>query len=540
MQNEDRPTRLLVVDDQPENVEALRSTLSAQGYDVAGYTEPAKALQAVKRGGFELLLSDLMMPAMSGTDLLRRAQRYDPDIMGIIMTGEGTIASAVEAMKSGALDYVLKPLKLSNILPVLSRALAMRRLRIKNTALELNIRERTVELERALHDLENETAERLRTEQALMRAQKLEAIGRLTGGVAHDFNNLLMAIDGAFQMLDRRLEPDHQGRKYVKIGRLAAERGAKVTSQLLAFSHTQRLDLKPTEVSGVLRTCASMIAHALGPTISLELDISITETWAHTDAGQLELALINLATNARDAMPKGGAATLGACRATSLHGEPILGIWLQDCGSGMSEGVAARAMEPFFTTKERGEGSGLGLAQVYAFTSRCGGDVTITSSPGEGTTICMTLPVMNAPSRESAVPAPGHAADALVRGDGHRLLVVDDDDFVRTILVDGLRFQGFEVAEASSGFGALRELDAHVPDALVVDYAMPGMNGDEVARRARERHHDLPVIFCSGFADSLALQGIEGARVLRKPVAVDAVAQVVSELIGQPQPEFAT
>jgi signal transduction histidine kinase len=471
-------------------------------------------------------------------DLLRRAQRYDPDIMGVIMTGEGTISSAVEAMKSGALDYVLKPLKLSNILPVLSRALAMRRLRIENIRLELSIRERTVELERALSDLERETTERLRTEQALMRAQKLEAIGRLTGGVAHDFNNLLMAIDGAFQLLDRRLEPDHPGRKYVEMGRRAAERGAKVSNQLLSFSHTQKLNLEPTEVSEVVRRCASMIAHALGPTISFDLDITIAEAWAQTDAGQLELALINLATNARDAMPKGGAATLGACLASSLNGEPMLGIWLQDSGAGMSEETAARALEPFFTTKERGEGSGLGLAQVYAFARQCGGDVSISSAPGEGTTICITLPMVNAP-RDSAVFAPERSADAPVQGDGRRLLVVDDDDFVRAILVDGLRFQGFDVAEASNGFSALKELETRIPDALVVDYAMPGMNGDEVARRARAKQNDLPVIFCSGFADSLALQGIDGARVLRKPVAVDAIAQAASELIRQPQHQLA-
>ena len=535
-QSEDRPPRLLIVDDAAENVEALRRTLSAQGYDATGLTDPGKALQVVKRGGVELLLTDLKMPEMSGMELLRRAQRYDPDIMGIIMTGEGSIASAVEAMKSGALDYVLKPLKLGNLLPVLARAATVRRLRIKNAALELGLRERTVELERALLDLKSETAERLRTQQALMRAQKLEAIGRLTGGVAHDFNNLLMAIDGAFQLLGRQLEPDHPGRKYIEMGRHAAERGTKVTSQLLAFSRTQKLKLEPTEVCSVLRKCASMVAHALGPTISLELEITGTEAWSHTDASQLELALINLATNARDAMPDGGAATLGACRVTSIEGDPSLGIWLQDNGTGMSEETAARALEPFFTTKERGEGSGLGLAQVYAFARQCGGDVSITSAPGKGTTVCISLPLVHAPSVDKPLLLAGRDDDRPVTGEGRRLLVVDDDDFVRTILVDGLRFQGFDVAEASNGFGALKELDAGIPDALVLDYAMPGMKGDEVARRAREMLPGLPVVFCSGFADSLALQSIEGARVVSKPVAVSAIAQAALELISQGQP----
>jgi CheY-like chemotaxis protein/anti-sigma regulatory factor (Ser/Thr protein kinase) len=282
-----------------------------------------------------------------------------------------------------------------------------------------------------------------------------------------------------------------------------------------------------------------MIAHALGPTISLDLDISITEAWTHTDASQLELALVNLATNARDAMPQGGAATLGACRVTSLHGEPIIGIWIQDTGTGMSKETVASAMEPFFTTKERGKGSGLGLAQVYAFARQCGGDVSITSTLGEGSTICITLPLTSAPSIRKSSLIPALATDPLVGGKGRHLLVVDDDDFVRSILVDGLRFQGFEVVEASSGFNALKELDSRVPDALIVDFAMPGMNGDEVARRARARRQDLPVVFCSGFADSFALQGINGARVLRKPVAVSAVARTVSDMIDRVRAEVA-
>jgi signal transduction histidine kinase len=539
MQSEGQRSRLLIVDDAAENVEALRATLSRHGYDTVGFTDPAKALKALRRGGFDLLLTDLKMPEMSGMELLRRAQRNDPDLIGIIMTGEGSIASAVEAMKTGALDYVLKPLKLSNILPVLSRAIAMRTLRTKNAALERNIRERTVELERALRDLENETAERLRTQQALLRAQKLEAIGRLTGGVAHDFNNLLMAIDGAFQLLDKQLEPDHRGRKYVDMGRRAAERGTKVISHLRAFSHTQKLDLEPTEICAALRKCAPMVAHALGPTISLELDIPFTEEWAQTDSGQLELALINLATNARDAMPDGGAATLGARRATSRSGDPFLGIWLQDTGAGMSEETAARAVEPFFTTKKRGKGSGLGLAQVYAFARQCGGDVSITTAPASGTTVCITLPSVSAPPTDKPLLLAGHEDDTLIGGEGRRLLVVDDDDFVRTILVDGLRFQGFEVAEAPSGFVALKELKAGIPDALVLDYAMPGMNGDEVAQRAREMRPDLPIVFCSGFADSLALQGVEGARVIRKPVAVGEIARVVLELTAKRQPAYA-
>jgi signal transduction histidine kinase len=354
--------RILVVDDEATIVEALCDTLRGQGYEVTGFTDGNAALARLEKDSFDLLLADLTMPRMGGVALLAEAQRRDPDLVGVIMTGDGTIATAVEAMKTGALDYILKPLTLSVVLPVLSRALTMRRLRIENVELERSVRKRTAELEAALEEVEAQTAERLKAEQA------------------HNFNNLLMAMDGALQLLDKRLEPDHVGRKYVDCARQATERGAKVTSQLLAFSRTQRLDLRPTDVSHVLREAMPIFAQALGPTVALDLDLSWSDAWALADPDQLELAILNLALNARDALPNGGEVTLGVTLEDPLAGPPVLVVWMRDTGVGMPADTVARALEPFFTTKERGQGTGLGLAQVYGFARQCGGEVKIESA----------------------------------------------------------------------------------------------------------------------------------------------------------------
>ncbi len=438
-------------------------------------------------------------------------------------------------MKTGALDYILKPLTWSVVLPVLSRALTMRRLRIENVELERSVRKRTAELEAALEEVEAQTAERLKAEQALMQAQKMEAVGRLTGGVAHNFNNLLMAMDGALQLLDKRLEPDHVGRKYVDCARQATERGAKVTSQLLAFSRTQRLDLRPTDVSHVLREAMPIFAQALGPTVALDLDLSWSDAWALADPDQLELAILNLALNARDALPNGGEVTLGVTLEDPLAGPPVLVVWMRDTGVGMPADTVARALEPFFTTKERGQGTGLGLAQVYGFARQCGGEVKIESAPGAGTTIRILLPPGQAPA-SVAESAPASVSNGLDRPEylgGIRLLVVDDDDAVRQVLVDGLRLEGFEVFEAEDGATGLRMLEREPPDALVLDYAMPGMNGAEVAKRARVLRPGLPVVFCSGYADTLALDDIEDAPLVRKPVAVSTLGQMVVDLVAR-------
>jgi FixJ family two-component response regulator len=518
--------RILIVDDDQAIVDALSHTLGGQGYEIVGFTDGAAALASLEAGRFDLLLTDLTMPGLGGVDLLRQARERDPDLVGVIMTGEGTIATAVEAMKTGALDYILKPLKLSVIVPVLSRALTVRRLRIENVDLERRVRERTAELE-------EQTAERFKAEQALMQAQKLEAIGRLTGGIAHDFNNLLQAITGGLYLLEKQMEPAHPGWKYVDLARQATERGVKVTSQLLSFSRTQRLDLKPTDVAGAVSEARDLFAHALGPAIAFQVELGTEAAWAVTDRAQLELAIINLAVNARDAMTEGGSAVLSITPDHLESGAPCVAVSLTDDGVGMAPEVRAHATEPFFTTKERGKGIGLGLAQVYGFAHQCGGDVAIESVIGEGTTVRILLPEAG-PGLVPGAPRPTPVESDPVAADKLTVLVVDDDAPVRQVLADGLRAQGFEIFEAADGASGLEVFERERPDVLVLDFAMPGMTGAEVARRAQALRPTLPVVFCSGFSDSLALDGVAHSVVVRKPVSIDELARRVREVMPRP------
>jgi len=514
--------RILVADDEAANLRALEATLSAQGYAVSGFTDPAEALAALKQGGYEILLADLMMPGISGVELMRQAQAQDPDLVGVIMTGEGSIASAVEAMKSGALDYVLKPLKLSTLLPVLSRALTVRRLRVENASLGRSVRERTMELELAQEEIERQIGERLKAEQALMQTQKIEAIGRLTGGVAHDFNNLLTAVIGNLELLQRKVAPDAPYRRFVDNALEAANRGAKVTGQLLAFSRTQRLRLEPLSVDETLSRSEPLLRQALGPGVDLEMRLGACGAWANTDVTQLELAVLNLIVNARDALPGGGVVGL---RTYQEEGHVVLEV--ADAGVGMTAEVQARATEPFFTTKT-GSGTGLGLAQVHGFARQCGGDCEIESAPGTGTRVRVSLPCTAAPAKvaQEAPPAP---TDTRV---GLKVLVVDDDRQVRESLCEGLASEGFRVRSAVDGPSGLAELDIEEPDAMVLDYAMPGMTGAEVARRAQAKHPHLPIVFLSGYADSLALDQIEAAAVLRKPIAIADLSRAVRAAVG--------
>jgi len=514
------PPRILVVDDEVANARALEATLGAQGYAVVGFTDPTEALDALRRDRFDLLLADLMMPGMSGVELMRAAQAQDPDLIGVIMTGEGSIASAVEAMKSGALDYVLKPLKLSALLPVLSRALTVRRLRVENASLGRSVQERTAELRRAQEEIDRQVAERLKAEQALVQAQKIEAVGRLTGGIAHDFNNLLMAVIGNLELLQRKIDPQAPYRRFVDNALEAANRGAKVTGQLLAFSRTQRLRLEPLDVDATLRRSDPLLRQALGPGVDLEVTLDAEGAWASTDPTQLELAVLNLIVNAREALPDGGAIRLR----TFTESDRVI-LEVADTGPGMAPEVLARATEPFFSTKT--SGTGLGLAQVHGFARQCGGDCEIESAIGEGARVRIALPRTEPPA-EVAAPAPVPATDTRR---GLRVLVVDDDGQVRESLAEGLASEGFVVRSASDGPSGLAQLDAEQPDAMVLDYAMPGMTGAEVARRAQAKYPHLPIVFLSGYADSLALDQIEAAVVLRKPIAIADLSRAVRSAI---------
>jgi signal transduction histidine kinase len=385
--------------------------------------------------------------------------------------------------------------------------------------------------------LARESAERVKAEAAMYQAQRMDAVGQLTGGIAHDFNNLLMAIGGNLHLLAKRLPEDHPALRYANNAALATERGAKLTGQLLAFSRTQKMDIQPVELDQALRNACALFGNAMGPSIQLELRLEAKGCWASTDPHQLELAILNLAVNARDAMPGGGSLIVesGLCR-TRLAAEQdeanFLSIQVRDTGEGMSQAVADQAAQPFFTTKQRGKGTGLGLAQVYGFVRQSQGDMRIRSTLGAGTTIELLLPTVDPPADRPARRSQADGGMAQSRGEGRLVLVIDDDDDVRAVLVETLVAAGFTVAEANSGAEGLRHLETKRPDAAIIDFIMPGMNGAEIAQSARAILPDLPIVFVSGYFDTVALDGIEGAIILRKPFDVESLRRAVSSAMN--------
>ncbi|ACG77450.1 sensor histidine kinase [Phenylobacterium zucineum HLK1] len=408
----------------------------------------------------------------------------------------------------------------------------------------LQLQRRADELATANERLTVEMAEREKAEEALRQSQKMEALGQLTGGIAHDFNNLLQVVQGAFELISRRADDPAKVKAYAAHGLHATERGASLAKQLLAFSRAQKLELKPFVVADLIRDMRQLLVRTLGPNVTLDFRFDDDKIAVVSDRTQLELAVLNLAINARDAMPDGGTLTIVTRPRPIPAGHPTLPpdtyleLCVSDTGKGMPAEVAERAFDPFFTTKGVGKGTGLGLSQVYGVARQAGGEAVIQTAPGEGTTVSLLLRRSDAAPAErpeAARAEAGHAAPP-----NARVMVVDDDDEVRRLVCDSLDLLGYEVEAAGDGPTALAELDRVQPDLLLLDFAMPGMNGAEVATAARARRGGLPIVFASGYAETDAVRQAvgRGAVILRKPFEIDDLARVVREALSQaPRPQ---
>jgi DNA-binding response OmpR family regulator/nitrogen-specific signal transduction histidine kinase len=373
-----------------------------------------------------------------------------------------------------------------------------------------------------------ETTQRLKAEQALRQSQKMEAIGQLTGGLAHDFNNLLTAVVGNLDLIRVRSgEPDV--RRWADNAFKAAERGSKLTSQLLAFSRTQKLDTVALDVNALVNGMGELLNQSLGASVTIKTELTPDLPPATADINQLELAILNLSINSRDAMPDGGTLTITTAPAPDDPNFIVLSV--ADTGCGMTPDVMARAVDPFFTTKPTGKGTGLGLSQVYGIVRQAGGDIAIESKVGKGTIVRLRLP------RAAGSLVPENSVDATSAKSltAEKLLLVDDDADVREIVGRVLSDLGYDVRQAATGETALAILRDFNPHLLVVDFAMPGMNGAEVVMAARKRNTELKILFLSGFADSDVLKTAVGvAPLLRKPFRpIELATAVRSALDGQ-------
>jgi PAS domain S-box-containing protein len=371
-----------------------------------------------------------------------------------------------------------------------------------------------------------DVTEQRRAEQALRQSQKMEALGQLTGGIAHDFNNLLQAVQGSFSLILRQSADAERVRDLAQQGLQATRRGGSLASQLLAFSRSQKLEVQSVPVAAALSGMKDLLQRSIGPLVGVTIEPADPDLRAEVDPTQLEMAVLNLAINARDAMPDGGrvvisAETLKVTADPDLQPGDYVVVRVEDTGTGMPEEVAQRAFEPFFTTKSLGKGTGLGLSQVYAMARQSGGTVRLDSRPGAGTTVHIFLRRAAEGQSDEQDPSGTHTA-AAPSSPAATILVIDDDDDVRTWLLSALGLMGHRAVGAANGAEGLSRLDCD-PDLVIVDFAMPEMTGAEVVRALRRTRPDLPVILATGYADTGEVETVTDPRldVLRKPFELD-------------------
>jgi len=403
-----------------------------------------------------------------------------------------------------------------------------------NRELEDRILTRTRELSSANDRLMKEINERERAQAALTQVQKMEAIGRLTGGIAHDFNNLLHVVNMNLELVSLYAK-EEKVKPVVDRAKSAARRGARLTNQLLSFARSQSLLPKLTRVNQLINGMKDLLEISVGSGVEVEFDLCEEDAAVVLDPSQLEMAILNLAVNSRDAMPEGG--KLKITTGTRFldedrdlaEGDYVL-VSVTDSGTGISPNVLPKVFDPFFTTKPVGRGTGLGLSQVYGFARQSGGVARIISAEGAGTTVEMFFPEADGDADEEVVVRQQPAVPALA-GACH-ILVVEDDADVRRVIVECLSLIGYKVTEAANGTEALAQLTTVKPDLLVVDYAMPDMTGAEVISQARKLVGDVPVILATGYADMAAVERLAGRPpILRKPFDIAQLGDAVSSVL---------
>lgn len=410
----------------------------------------------------------------------------------------------------------------------------------RNAELELAVSSRTAELSTANVQLIDEMASRAATEERLRQAQKMEAIGQLTGGIAHDFNNMLSVVIGGLELAMRRLSSGGEAvERYLSQSLEGANRAAALTKRLLAFARAEPLLPVAIDPDALVADMSDLLDRTIGDTIAVKIETE-GDIWpVFVDPHQLENAILNLAVNARDAMPEGGTMTIRTGNIMLTEGEvegcragEHVSIAVTDTGVGMTREVLDRAFEPFFTTKGTGQGTGLGLSQIFGFVRQSDGAVTVESTPGVGTTVCIVLPRSQV-APEVAEVAASEALRALPKRRGTMALVVEDDPRVLVATAESLEELGLRTARCNRPAQALEMLRGNNEIGLVVsDVLMPGMTGPELVTAIRKEHPGLPVLFVTGFAGDIdSAEAFGGHAVLRKPFTIAALGRAVEALL---------
>ncbi|HEY3636505.1 MAG TPA: response regulator [Rhizomicrobium sp.] len=521
---------VLVVDDSADMRDYIKKLL-AKRWSVETASDGHAALEQIRTNKPDLLLTDVMMPGLDGFGLLREIRKHPEfsDMPVIVLSARAGEEARVEGLDAGADDYLTKPFSARELVARVNTNLELARLR----------REATHELRKAKEELEKrvqeEIAERMDAEAQLRQAQKMEAVGKLTGGVAHDFNNVLQVIGGNLQLLMKDVANNTRAEQRLQTALAGVSRGSRLASQLLAFGRRQPLAPKVVNLGRLVRSIDDMLRRALGEAIELET-IASGGLWnTFVDTAHVENALLNLVINARDAMGISGKLTIElgnafldeyycARNAEVTPGQYVM-LAVSDTGSGMSPDVMDRVFEPFFTTKPEGQGTGLGLSMVYGFVKQSGGHVKIYSEVGQGTTIRLYLPRAVQQEDVEAEIEPGAAT-----GGSESILVVEDDEDVRETVVSMMSELGYNVLKAKDADNALAILESGVHiDLLFTDVIMPGkLRSPELARKARERIPGIRVLFTSGYTENAIVHGgrlDEGVDLLSKPYSREKLAR---------------
>ncbi len=550
----DEKVNILLVDDQPGKLLGYEVILSELGENLIKAGSANEALEQLLRSDVAVVLIDVCMPDLDGFELaamIREHPRFQKTAIIFVSAIQVTDLDLLRGYAAGAVDYVPVP-----VVPDLLRAKVRvfaelyrktRQLETLNAELERRVAERTAELAHTNADLERRVEERTAEREAALaqvhEMQKVESLGQLTGGVAHDFNNLLMAVLGNLEILRKYIPDDAKLLRLIDGAIQGAERGATLTKRMLAFARRQELQPATVNVPQLVDSMVEMLSRSLGPGINITTQFEDDVPAARVDPNQLELALLNLALNARDAMPRGGMLTICARRAVVGVGD-VLGlkpgeyvrIAEEDTGFGMEETTVKRATEPFFTTKGPGRGTGLGLSMVDGLVAQSGGAMRISSEVGVGTTIELWLPVAAPETADEGRPA------VLPRIDGLRacrVLVVDDDPIVAAGTAAMLEDLGHSAIEAGSAEIALQVLSSQPGiDFVITDHAMPGMTGTDLAERIRRTWPSVPVVLASGYPE---LPGDElGVPRLSKPYRQEELARLLASMVdSEPQPTLA-